>query len=238
MRYLTILLVATLLTSCSWSLPFLGGTNSGNCLDDDSCEGANPFEEQLVGGKWYCYGVARDEPWDCSQEEDPDKIAALTDPVEPSQAGRGDFDISALLAGTAPATNSPSDDQQDTPQRAELNFSEGDSDTSISSADKSAGTELTYLDAYTNDSYAVQLIALQTEEEVNAFARDHDIETPNYVMIESQGSLWFVLILDVFAEKSMADQAAAQWIETHEPNSRPWVRPVGTLKEAARRAEG
>ena len=84
MRYLAILMV-TLITSCSWSWPF-GKRDSGNCLDDDSCEGANPFEEQLVGGTWYCYGISRDQPWDCSQQEDAGKITAISDRDEEEQA--------------------------------------------------------------------------------------------------------------------------------------------------------
>ena len=189
MRYLTVLMV-TLITSCSWSWPF-GNRDTGNCLDDDSCEGANPFEEQLVGGTWYCYGVSRNEPWDCSQQENADKIVAVS-----PQDGSGSSPSSEL---PVPADN--------------------------------------FLDAFSDDAFVVQLIALQSKDEINAFASDHDLEKPRFIRVRNQDSLWYVLILDVFNDRASADAAADAWESAHNPSSKPWVRSVASLKAAATRAE-
>lgn len=189
MRYLTVLMV-TLITSCSWSWPF-GNRDTGNCLDDDSCEGANPFEEQLVGGTWYCYGVSRNEPWDCSQQENADKIVAVS-----PQDGSGSSPSSEL---PVPADN--------------------------------------FLDAFSDDAFVVQLIALQSKDEINAFASNHGLEKPRFIRVRNQESVWYVLILDVFNDRASADAAAAAWESAHNPSSKPWVRPVASLKAAATRAE-
>ncbi len=229
MRYLKPLMtifMVTMLTSCSW-WPFgSGGRNTGNCLDDDSCEGANPFEEQLVGGTWYCYGKTKDEPWDCSQTEDGTKITAVSE--QSRQA--------PVIAEADPELYSP-----EPSPRAEMTFDEAEisSGTAAPAQSEQIAAEPigNFLDEFNDDAWAVQLIALQSSEEVETFIRDHNLQEPKYVEIESGGANWYVLILDVFADRASADSAAEAWETENEPSSRPWVRPVSSLKAAARRAE-
>ena len=38
-------------------------------------------------GTWYCYGVSRDEPWDCGQQPDNSKITAVAG-QPPARPGR------------------------------------------------------------------------------------------------------------------------------------------------------
>ncbi|MBT4492056.1 MAG: hypothetical protein HOC70_02360 [Gammaproteobacteria bacterium] len=83
----------------------------------------------------------------------------------------------------------------------------------------------------------MQLIALQTIEEIVVFAADHKITTPNYVRIRSQGNDWYVLILGIYDDEGEADRVAAEWAADHQPLSKPWVRPLGPLKRAALAAE-
>lgn len=236
MRYLrpffTIFMVI-LLTSCSW-WPFGGGArNTGNCLDDDSCEGANPFEEQLVGGTWYCYGKTKDEPWDCSQTEDGTKIHAVSQQPPPASVAAAD--------NAEPFVADDTELEATSKVRAEMTFDEAEiSSGSGSTASLDAMTAQpigNFLDEFDDDAWAVQLIALQSSEEVESFVRDHNLQDPKYVEIESGGANWYVLILDVFTDRSSADSAAAVWETENEPSSRPWVRPVSSLKAAARRAE-
>lgn len=229
MRYLKpfmAILMVTLVASCSW-WPF-GSQRTGNCLDDGTCEGANPFEEQLVGGTWYCYGVARDEPWDCSQEEDPNKVVAVNDEPPPGApvAVTNDFPDFELPENEASVS------------RAEMTFNEDE----ITSGTKSREPEppapaANFLDAYSDDAWAIQLIALQSRDEVESFVAGHQLSDPKYVQIESGGAIWYVLILDVFEDRASADSAAEVWETENNPSSRPWVRPVRSLKAAARRAD-
>lgn len=216
MRYLTLVLLLSSLSACSlWPWK---AEKTGNCLDDDSCENTNPFEQLMVEGTWYCYGSDRDAPWDCSQEEDPDKVVALTDP-EP-----------AFIP----------EDENLRSDRAELSFAEEDisigapQSEPATSSDSGAQADLF---SFADSSFAVQLIALQTIDEITDFADEHDMDSPTYIRIRSQGSDWYVLILGVYRDQDEAESAAADWSERHGPTSKPWVRPLGPLKRAALAAE-
>ncbi len=159
MRYLTILLV-TLVASCSWSWPW-GFKKTGNCLDDDSCEGTNPFEEQLVGGTWYCYGKVRNEPWDCSREKDDNKIIAVVDSPERMNSPE------PMNAMDSPeAINNPPVQEDNPAIRAEIALS----DHISSAAARVVETGAISLSDYSDSSWAVQLIALRTLDEVARFA--------------------------------------------------------------------
>ena len=86
MRYLTLIILVSLISGCSF-WPF-GKEKTGSCLDDDSCDTPASLEQQLVtNATWYCYGVSRDDGWDCSQEEDQTRIAVIPDPASPTPMG-------------------------------------------------------------------------------------------------------------------------------------------------------
>ncbi len=235
MRFLTIVLIM-LLTSCSWSLGWPWGSNkTGNCLDDNSCESSNPFEEKLIGGTWYCYGADRREPWDCSQTQDDNKIVFIVDkPRRVTAPPASVADIVDRLQKRAEisfqgenirsaSTSTPAESMPE--QIAGIAISEPRGSTGYPAAVALAG--------FSDDSFAVQLIALQTLEEIEEFATLHNIEPVTSIKVRSQGVDWYVLILDIFEDKAMADQAAHDWAQSHEPDSKPWVRQLGPLKEAA-----
>lgn len=235
MRFLTIVLIM-LLTSCSWSFGWPWGSNkTGNCLDDNSCDSSNPFEEKLIGGTWYCYGADRREPWDCSQTKDDNKIVFIVDkPRRVTAPPASVVDIVNRLRERAEisfqdeniSSESTSTPVESTPEQiAEIAMSERRALTGYPAAEVFAG--------FSDDSYAVQLIALQTLEELEEFATLHDIEPVTAIKVRSQDVDLYVLILGVFEDKAMADQAAQDWAQTHEPDSKPWVRQLGPLKEAA-----
>lgn len=219
MRYLTILLAVFMLTSCSWSWPWQwGDADTGNCLDNDTCDEANPFEEQLVGGTWYCYGKSKDEPWDCGQNEDSAKISAVTGseaqesaPLVTERIARAEL---AMTGETVSATTS-----------------------TTATAPETAVQDNSALAGYSDDSFAVQLIAVQTIQEIDRFAERYGLESPSYLLINTQGDNWYVVLLGIFDDKASADAAADAWNETNRPFSKPWVRPVGPLKAAAQLAE-
>ena len=216
MRYVTIFLV-TLVSSCSWSWPW-GTSSTGNCLDDGNCEGANPFEEKLKGGTWHCYGVSKKEPWDCSQERDETKIMAIEDSPEP-----------ALMDSPEPELS------------AEMSLDENISSAAAVSSMKEAGMEVStpaetptdLLSKYSNSSYAIQLIALRTLDEVSEYTDGLNLNPPMYVKIRSQGSDWYVVLLGIYETRAEADAASEEWASNHDPSARPWVRPIHPLKKAA-----
>jgi cell division septation protein DedD len=255
MRYVTIFLV-TLVSSCSWSWPW-GTSSTGNCLDDGNCEGANPFEEKLKGGTWHCYGVSKKEPWDCSQERDETKIMAIEDSPEPFMdspelalmdspelALENSPELALMDSPELALENSPEPALMDSPEpelSAEMSLNENTSSAAAVSSMKEAGMEIStpaetptdLLSKYSNNSYAIQLIALRTLDEVSEYADGLNLNPPMYVKIRSQGSDWYVVLLGIYETRAEADAASEEWASNHDPSARPWVRPIHPLKKAA-----
>lgn len=242
MRYVTIFFLVTLVSSCSWSWPW-GGSKTGNCLDDGTCEGANPFEEELIGGTWHCYGVSRKEPWDCSQEQDDTKIIAVKDtPARVNSPEPGLVNSPELELVNSPEPDLPNEENAQAEPRAEMALA----DTISSSAEEpgmeastpaplpaSAPEPIDPLSEYSNTSFAIQLIALQTLDEVTQYAEEFKLNPPMYVKIRSQDSDWYAVLLGIYEAKTQADTAAEEWASSHNSSSRPWVRPIKPLKKAA-----
>ena len=236
MRYVTIILV-TLVSSCSWSWPW-GSSKTGNCLDDGTCEGSNPFEEELIGGTWHCYGVSRNEPWDCSQERDDTKIVAVNN--SPAKVNRPGW-VNSLGRVNNPEPALDNETNALGELRAEIVLTD-----TITISSETAGMEASTLQeapgtkdplsGYSNTSFAIQLIALQTLEEVTRYAEEFNLNPPMYVKIRSQQSDWYVVLLGVYEAKANADAAADEWVSNHNTSSRPWVRPISPLRKAANRA--
>ncbi|MDC0068291.1 SPOR domain-containing protein [Gammaproteobacteria bacterium] len=253
MRYVTIFLV-TLISSCSWSWPW-GASKTGNCLDDGNCQGANPFEEKLKGGTWHCYGVSKEEPWDCDQEQDDTKISAIEDAPQrrnspelmdsPELANSPELMDSAELIDSSELADSPQpavDNEGDTEQndRAAMDLADTIPNSDEISSGK-PGMEASnpqvmtaeVLSGYNNTSFAIQLIALQTLEEAIQYTEKLNLDQPIYVKIRSQNSDWHVVLLGIYETRSEADAVSEQWTSSHGLSSRPWVRPLHPLKKAA-----
>ena len=89
------------------------------------------------------------------------------------------------------------------------------------------------LSGYSNTSFAIQLIALQTLEDATQYAEKFNLNPPIYVKIRSQESDWYVVLLGIYETRSEADAVSDQWTSSHDLSSRPWVRPLHPLKKAA-----
>ena len=233
MRYLTLIILVSLISGCSF-WPF-GKEKTGSCLDDDSCDTPASLEQQLVtNATWYCYGVSRDDGWDCSQEEDQTRIAVIPDQASPTPQE----EAAAARAEMFFEDETISHQQ---PQAAPTATSAMQSGAApVAAADKmmtNSKSQQTGIFGFSDSAWAVQLIALQTMAEVDAFAAAHDLEAPNAVRIRSQGVDWYVMILGVFDDRSAADAAAEAWTDSQQPYSKPWVRPLGPLKQAALEAQ-
>ena len=210
MRYLFLIFLTIVLSSCSlW--PWRS-EKTGTCLDDDSCQNADPLTQELIGGTWYCYGSDRDQPWGCSQTQDDQKIVSV--PNERPLKQQIEEQAEKQLA------------EQAKEEKAELQ------ESGIQSSDDEP-QPIADLSRFPDDSYTVQLIALQTMEEVQNFAAKHNIRSPTTARIRSQGSDWYVVILGIYDTMSEAQTVASDWQITHNPSSKPWIRPLGPLKQAA-----
>lgn len=86
------------------------------------------------------------------------------------------------------------------------------------------------------DHFAVQLIALQSEEDVLTYARSNGISEPMYTEIENDGTRWYVLLLGVYPDQQTAASARDEWARTKSLKAQPWIRRLGPLQDAIRTA--
>lgn len=84
--------------------------------------------------------------------------------------------------------------------------------------------------------YAVQLIALESDQAVAALAERLAVPELLHVRLESGGRLFHVLLLGDYADRRAAEVASAGMVRRM-PSLEPWVRGVGPLQEAVRRAQ-
>ena len=85
------------------------------------------------------------------------------------------------------------------------------------------------------DHFAVQLIAVESAAAAAAFAAQLDVPGLHQVRLDSRGRLFHVLVVGAFRLRSEADAVAAR-LGKQLPLPEPWVRPVGTLQAAMKRA--
>ena len=84
--------------------------------------------------------------------------------------------------------------------------------------------------------YAVQLIALESQAAVAEFGLEIGVSGTMQVRIENDGKLWHLLLLGTYAERAAAERAVASLPEDLQALS-PWLRLLGPLQEAMRRAD-
>ena len=237
MHYLFLTILTLALSSCSlW--PWRA-EKTGTCLDDDSCEATDPLTQELIGGIWYCYGAQRDLPWDCSQNEDSQKIIAVSDEQPTS-------DASERLEARQPAAGvnvlTTDSEIQDEITNAGKKITKQPNEGSASK-DQNLTDHLTPSDIisnvrnnltdYNDDSYAIQLIAVQSLGEANEFSANYSIDSSKIIKTRSKNSDWYVVILDVFENLEEAQLAAKDWQTLHRTQSiTPWIRPMGPLKQS------
>lgn len=86
------------------------------------------------------------------------------------------------------------------------------------------------------EHYAVQLIALESEQAVAGLAKRLAIPELVRVRVESGGRFFHVLLVGPFAER-LAAASAASGVVRRMPSLEPWVRSVGALQAAVRRGQ-
>ena len=237
MHYLFLTILTLALSSCSlW--PWRA-EKTGTCLDDDSCEATDPLTQELIGGTWYCYGSQRDLPWDCSQDEDSQKIIAVSDEQPMSNPSGGLEARQPATAVDVLTTESVmQDDIIDAGKTITKQPNEGSSNKDQTLTDHLTPSDinskvLNRLTDYDDDSYAIQLIAVQSLEEAKQFSANYSIDSPEIIKTRSKNTDWYVVILGVFKNLEEAQLAAQDWQTLHGAQSiTPWIRPIGPLKQS------
>ena len=85
--------------------------------------------------------------------------------------------------------------------------------------------------------HVVQLIAMKTPAALEAYAAEKALPGFSAAPVEKDGELYFVLLLGVYETHSDAEAAVASLPATL-ADADPWIRPLGSLQAAMRRAEG
>ena len=85
------------------------------------------------------------------------------------------------------------------------------------------------------DFWAVQLIALSTKEDLEAYAERHNLHGMSAAQIANQeGEVFYILLLGIYESREIAEQAIT---ELPKPFNNPWIRSVASLQSAMLRAE-
>ena len=234
------ILMVMLLASCS-SLR----QKAGNCLDDDSCDDVSTIEEELSRGVWYCYGVSRNELWDCSQQEDKSKIAVIPEALEAPSAPDDDEEDSAEsiddLAGVAPPPGdeddgtAPPEPTDETTASPPLEGDDAGPDFTGPPASEQTPVvrtiEETLLQEEFEDSdFVVQLIALSSFEEVRLFITSHELDPASVVQTQSMGHDRYNVILGIYPDRLAAEEAADAWLNGRELDLELWIRPAASIR--------
>lgn len=110
------------------------------------------------------------------------------------------------------------------------------SETTAITPDETARTKRQPVLEWPPGHYAVQLVALDSEQAVAELARRLAIPGSLRVRLESGGRLFHVLLLGVFADRREAEASAARVVQRM-PTLEPWVRSIRPLQKAVRRAQ-
>ena len=82
----------------------------------------------------------------------------------------------------------------------------------------------------------IQLVALRSEADLEAFVIDHGLPPMSGALVEKNGERWFVLLAGVYEDLDTAQRALASLPENLKAMN-PWLRPIASLREAMLRAE-
>jgi septal ring-binding cell division protein DamX len=200
--FLLILVLLPLLTSCGLANRFF----TTNECEGDNCEAPVLLDNTDSEKKWFCYGSQVGEEWQCQNEEDPTKITTVEPKPARQAVPQAPIDQPTMLAESAPEL--PRTQQPD-----------------------GFVLESQILDMPA-DHYAVQLIALRDLNGVLEYAGLNGIQSPKFVKIRNDETDWYVLILDTYPDRALAEAAKENWETAKVLRVQPWIRQLGPLQEA------
>lgn len=235
---------------------------SGNKPINESTPGLN-----VANNNWFCQMAEDGESWECVEDEslvrrprptrlpgatvsaaepEADQPLTLAAPAAPGDGGRSAIAAESAPAAVAEAAAGAADGNAaaDTAARAgaEATAAE-DAPQRTAEADLPAHVRLAYqppqptlLQDLPGELYTVQLLAMSNKATLEAYVRDHGLKGLSAARIENEGDLYYVLLLGVYESEALARQAAEDLPPPLDEAS-PWIRPLGSLQEAMRRAD-
>jgi septal ring-binding cell division protein DamX len=178
---------------------------------------------------WYCYPDATAKDWDCQQQPETNRSSRtrVTQAETPrsvhSRSMQSMIPPVAEIPVSAPTPPPPMPDME--------------SSSRPKSAESSLQEDAGYLLKQPGDSFAVQLIALESLDQVLDYVKQLNSDTPRVARILTNDKLWYVAVLGIYPDKILANQAIKQWSQTSGVSEIPWVRQVDSLQAAMREAE-
>ena len=183
-----------------------------NECEGDNCEAPVLLDNSTPDQKWYCYGTSTEDPWQCQNTEDKNKIVAVR--PEPSS------NRSSSRVASAPVFSAPA------PAAAPM----------VPAPTQNTNTAIETVLNSPADHFAVQLIALRELEGVLEYASLNGIADPLYVKIRNDQTDWYILLLGVYPDRTLAEAAKREWQTAKVLRVQPWIRKLGGLQEAMRKA--
>lgn len=182
---------------------------------------------------WFCQMNELGTDWDCVQDAElarnpkPDRLPARKPPAEAAPAVRDDITSSAVeenldaaaAAASQPATTEPL--PADLPTHIALSYRPAEP---VALLDLPA------------DFYAVQLVAVSSKKDLEAFAERHQIRGMSAARIYAQDQLFYILLLGVYETYGNAE-LASESLGPPFDETRPWIRTVGSLQRAIKAAD-
>lgn len=83
--------------------------------------------------------------------------------------------------------------------------------------------------------YAVQIVSMSTEENLQRFIREHDLFEKAHLRTYAKGQVWYVVLYGVYDGYSEAKRALDSIPYRHQTQA--WIRTVGSLQDAVRAYE-
>lgn len=239
MRLIPVVVVGALVSACSSSGP---APDPAATLPDQ--------------GKWFCQMEPSGDGWDCVQDprlaEHPEptrlpEARPQPSPVPPPEPDvvPGDGPLPLEPAGPLEPEDGPPEPDGPSPPEpgpgpqpaAAAAAPAGPADSDLPEYARLAyqppqPVPLTDLPA---DYYAVQLIAMSDKAGLESFVERQGIRSMSAARVERDGELYFVLLLGIYETRDIARQAIDAMPEVH--GAEPWIRPLGSLQRAMRRAD-
>ncbi len=213
---------------------------------------------------WFCQPGASGDGWQCIQNAQLAEHPKPTRPPPPSRApapstagpedvpGRPSSDASATPGAAVPrgdvdADNAPAPPDDGVSPVPTAGFPKAHPPTASPSPSDTAAVpdyqRLAYHPAQPrpirdlpDDYYALQVLAMPSRRALDRFIGKHRIRGASGARVESGGGLYYVLLLGIYETRAAARQAAAT-LPPPFGEVTAWVRSLGSLKSAMKRAD-
>ena len=207
-----------------------------SCASNRDSEDPPPANNEVANADiniWYCYGVAEDEPWECTDNQDEAREPLH---IKSSRATSDSLAFDDLVGRLADDLAENTEFAlQDAPESLDLPEDDPEYEHEDENEDENEAVLQPDDLARRLGEYTVQVITLKSLEAIRAFADDTfseegGIAESRYTQIvNNQGEDVYVLLTGFYPSRDLAREAARQWHEQNPDESEPSVRSVASL---------